>query len=123
MGDGVMDVFQVLFWLASPFVMHPELTFVVAALFAVLLVASPLRTERFRPRYHVTMLIAMVAWIMFGLNEFQARANGWNIRVDLLFGLPILLAVTLVAAWTSIDFWRRRESGRGEPQINADERE
>jgi hypothetical protein len=78
---------------------HPEHDYVVAALFAILFVASLVRSGTFQPRRHLVMLFAVVAWLLFGLNEVQAQANGWNIRADLLFSWPIVLAVSIAAAW------------------------
>lgn len=97
---------KVLFWPATLFIECPQLAFVVAAVFAVLLLASPLRTGRWRTRYHLVQLLAFVAWILFGLNEIQARAAGWNIRVDLLLTMPLMLLLTSAAVWSAVSFWR-----------------
>lgn len=87
---------------------HPEYAYVVASLFAVLFVASLLRAGTFQPRRHLVILFAVVAWMLFGLNEVRAQANGWNIRVDLLISWPIVLAVSIAAAWTGF----RKGGGR-----------
>lgn len=100
-------VFKVLFALIEPIVLHPERAFMVAAMFAILFVVSLVRTGTFKPR-HLVMLLAVLAWVLFGLNEVQAQAKGWNIRVDLLVSCPVVLAVSIAAAWSGFRIGRRR---------------
>lgn len=84
----------------EPLILHPDRAYLVAALFAILFVASLLRSRTFKLRRHLAMLLAVLAWVLFGLNEQQAQAHGWNIRIDLFVTWPIVLAVSLAAAWT-----------------------
>lgn len=113
-------VFEVLYAPIAPIVLHPERAFMVAALFAILFVVSLLRTGTFKPR-HLVMLFAVLAWVLFGLNEVQAQANGWNIRVDLLVSCPVVLAVSIAAAWTGFRKDRSRVAGDQNAQKSPDE--
>lgn len=45
------------------------------------------------------MMSAALLWILFGLFEQQANAQGWNIRVDLLLSWPVLFIVSVASAW------------------------
>ncbi len=46
---------------------------------------------------------AVLAWLLFGVNEYYARKNGWDIRIDLLLGAPLLYLVTLTGVARGID--------------------
>lgn len=85
----------------QPFLWHPERAYLLAALFVVLLIASLARFRTFKP-HHLVMLFAALLWMLFGMNEVQAKANGWDIRVDVLVTWPILFAVSIGAAWTAL---------------------
>ncbi len=95
-------VIQILFGPIQPFVWHPGRAYFVAASFAVLLAVSLLAGGGFKARVHGMILTACILWVLFGLNEHQARAKGWNIRVDLLLFWPILLVVSVASAWRGV---------------------
>ena len=82
----------------EPFLRHPERAYGMAALFAILLAVSLARCRTLKPR-HLVMLIAVVAWGLFGWNEVRAELAHWDIRIDLLVTWPIVLAVSIAAAW------------------------
>ena len=49
------------------------------------------------------LLVAAIAWGLFALAEWSAKAQGANIRVDLFVTCPLLLVVT---AWAlTASFW------------------
>ena len=81
------------------FIWHPERIAIVAGLFLVGYLA--LRwSSRFRAW---PLLVAAVAWGLFALAEWSAKAEGANIRVDLFFTAPLLLVVTVWALTAT--FW------------------
>lgn len=86
----------------TPFVGHPERSFIMAIGFVVFLALSRWRSRRPRPLTQVTLLVTALLWMAFGYWEFQAMQNEWNIRVDLLFAWPVLAAVSAVSAWLGI---------------------
>ena len=96
------SILQILFSPIQPFVGHPERAFIMAGVFVILLVASAIRAEGFKPRIHRIILMAVVLWVLFGLNENQAKAKGWDIRVDLLLFYPVLFVLSISAAWRGI---------------------
>jgi hypothetical protein len=96
-----MDTFfKFLFLPIEPFIMHPERAWLVAGLFGLLFVVSWAGARRFRLKYHVVMLLAVLAWSAFGVMEQQATVHGWNIRVDLLVSAPVILILTIAALWS-----------------------
>lgn len=100
-------VLRILFLPLTPFIGHPERAWLVAGLFAILLIllarVRPGRLWRLLP-----ILLAAFAWGGFGHLEQVAIAHGWNIRVDLLLITPILLVVTTWASWAAISLATRR---------------
>lgn len=101
---------KALFVLLGPFVSHPERAYLAAALFAALLAGSVAQARRLSLWRHLPLLLAAVVWGGFGLIEQQAMANGWNIRVDLFVTGPIVLAVSIWAAWANLRRGSRRKS-------------
>jgi len=95
-------VIKAFFALSDPLHLHPERAFLVAGLFAILFVASLLRTRKFRPGRHLVQLFAVLIWVFIGVMEGLGMANGWNIRVDLLVTLPLAFVVSLAAAFTGL---------------------
>jgi len=93
------EVLKIFYAPVEPFGGHPERSYLMAALFAILLAASLARCKGFKPR-HIVMLLAVISWGLFGWIEVQALATGSNIRIDLLVTWPIVLAVSIAAAWT-----------------------
>ena len=89
-------VMKALYAPAEAVVGHPERAYLVAGLFAALSLASLLR-RRASQRRPVVVFLATFLWLLFGLNEERARAQGWDIRVDVLFAWPIVLAVSIWA--------------------------
>jgi hypothetical protein len=105
MADGEVamgTVFQILFGLAAPFVQHPERSWMMAALFAMLLIGAVARERRLLVGRQLTMLLAAIAWGIFGLLESWAVANGYNIRVDMLVSWPIVLLLSGVGLWAGL---------------------
>ena len=89
------QVFEFLFAGAQPFVWHPGRAWLVAGAF---LLAGAVVRAAFRGRKWTWPLLASaVAWFLFGCNEYVAHARGWDIRVDLLFGWPVLLVWSIAS--------------------------
>jgi hypothetical protein len=97
-----------LYSLAQPFVWHPVRILLVAAAWLVLALAL-FRAAR-RP-----LLVAAIAWAVFGLLEFTAWRERADIRVDLLFTWPALCLITTTCIVVAVRRVRNpRDSERGE---------
>ncbi len=103
-------VMKVLYGPIQPFIWHPERAYFVAMGFAILWAVSVWHSEKFRRRIHVSMLSATLLWVLFGLNEYQAKAAGWNIRVDILLSWPVLFAISVASAWLGIQEFVARKT-------------
>jgi hypothetical protein len=85
----------------SYFNWHPTRAFVVSLIFWGLLLLSYI-LQGWRPQVRtLPMFIVALAWVLFGLLEYQAYRERANIRVDYLFTWPALLLVTAVC----FGFW------------------
>ena len=78
------------------FIEHPERAYLIAIGFAILFAISVVRMGNANRCTQMGMLFAAILWAAFGLNEqqFQGQGQGANIRVDLLFSWPPLIAVS-----------------------------
>ncbi len=87
--------------LANFFVGEPLRAYAVAGIFCMMFGFSFLVSHRFRAGLHLPPAVACVAWFLFGLNEFFAKENGWNIRIDLLILWPgiMTLSATCTIIW------------------------
>lgn len=108
------SLLQMLFVTATPFLKHPELASVMAAFFVVLSGVSWLRSHKFKCGQQILLLITAVSWVLFGMNEFIAKAQGWDIRVDLLVTWPALCILTIASLWAG---WLRRERATPQNQL------
>ena len=89
------DFFQILFFPAQLFIYWPYLAFLVCGMFTALFVITFRIVGRFRGSIHIPVGLAVIFWIIFGINEIMA--NGANIRIDLLFLWPNLSILSLWA--------------------------
>ena len=86
---------------ANYFNWHPWRAFGVSLIFwGLLLLTFILRARQPHVRA-LPLLIAALAWVLFGLLEYEAYRERANIRVDLLVTWPALLLVTVVCC----GFW------------------
>lgn len=77
------------------FVWHPGRVFAVSLVFwGWLLLSAVLRASHPSVRA-LPPLVAALAWVLFGLMEYEAYRERANIRVDLLVTWPALWAVTI----------------------------
>lgn len=123
-------VFQIFFAPIQPFVWNPGRAYFMAASFAVLLAVSLLAGGGFKARVRGMILTACILWGLFGFNEHQARAKGWDIRVDLLLFWPILSVVSVASAWRGVrgmltgeknnENANKASDGTSEPASDAD---
>ncbi len=93
---------RVVYGPAQPFLWHPERAQLVAVAFALLCAVSCLHWKQTKLRTPILCALATVAWIAFGWNEQRAQLHRWDIRVDLLFDWPPLMALSVAAAWLGI---------------------
>lgn len=82
-----MDFYAPAVWFQN----HPERSLIIGGAFILLSAfANRGRGEKIkRPA-----LIAGVAWLLYGINEFVANRQRADIRVDLVLFWPVLLIVT-----------------------------
>ena len=98
--DSLLDL---LYAPIQPFVWHEERAFIVAFVFAGLIVFRTIANkEKFTLRSIWPLLLALVAWILFGINEYIAHSNKANIRIDLLFFGPVMMAISLYAMYSFV---------------------
>ena len=98
---------------ANYFNWHPWRAFGVSLIFWALLLLS-LILRGWRPRVRtMPLLVAALAWALFGLLEYQAYRERANIRVDLLVTWPALLLVTVACCgvWLYSLFTVRDQAG------------
>lgn len=85
------NLLELLFAPLQPFVGQAHRAFLVAVFFVVLTVFAKL-TDKAPSRSYWSMILAVFAWVLFGINEYVAHVNKSNIRIDLLlFGPPIIV--------------------------------
>ncbi len=86
-----------IFWkVANYFNWHPFRAFAVSLIFWCLLLFSYI-LRGWRPQVRtLPMLIAAIAWLLFGLLDYWTYRERAYIRLDLLITLPAILLVSAV---------------------------
>lgn len=112
---------RIFYGLSQPFIFHPERAYFTAVAFAILLAVAVRRSGEFKPSIHIFMMLGVLLWMLFGLNEHQAMANGWNIRVDILLFWPVLFVVTVASTWFGIRSIVGRKSKVGNESISTED--
>jgi len=120
-------LFQLVFGPCTLFVGHPENGLLMAMSFAILLVVSILRSKEIMTLTHLLLLASAGLWVGYVWWEFHAQQQGWNIRVDILCIWPVLLLISMAAAWRgirSVAFSKHQEpindKGVGDPSPRTD---
>lgn len=90
-------IFYFVFGPAGLFVGSPLPGLLMAISFAILLVASVIRSRMIMTGTHLLLLVAVCLWVVQSMWEFHALGMGWNIRVDIMFWWPVLMPITLAA--------------------------
>ncbi len=91
-----MSQFSLLFGIQSD-------AYTVACFFYLLLtIRAALRANNSKAKSSRPLSVAIIAWILFGINEYVAHVYGTNIRVDLLFLSPIILVISVYATGSFI---------------------
>lgn len=94
------SLMRIAFLMAQPFMLYPELAYLMAMAFMVLFVVSTLQTEKYTSPVPLGILFTSVCWVGFGL--LMRRYQGAEIRVDVLFSWPPLLVVSLTTGCLGI---------------------
>lgn len=105
---------DVVFVPLSPFVWAPGRALVVAVGFLVVAVFLGLRRGLGLRSPALKAIVAVVAWVALAVNEYVARREGWNIRIDLLVFAPVLYGATAVGLVAWYREVRRGRESRGE---------
>ena len=96
----MIDPIEILYMPIQPFIWHPERAFLVAIIFFVMLSVMFLRKKKNKKVMLWPTMAAIVIWCIFGVNEYFAKINQWDIRVDLLILMPLVLFVSLFSIFT-----------------------
>lgn len=93
---------EILFAPFQPFVLAPWRALGVAVVF-LLMSIDVTRRHGFHPYSAARVWVATAAWVLIAMNEYVARRNGWNIRIDLILLVPLLYLATLAGfvGWLS----------------------
>ena len=106
-----MEVFfRILLFPLTPIIEQPERAFFVAVGFGVFAVICILYSGNVKRFSHFFILCTTLLWVLFGLHEMQAKAAGWNIRVDLLITWPILLLASIASAVLGLSNFREGQA-------------
>jgi hypothetical protein len=87
---------------ANFFVWQEGHIWAVSAVFGLLFLAALRLKTRYPQIRCLPLLIACLVWIAYGFWEHWAHIKRANIRVDLLFGWPILFSGTAIAILLSV---------------------
>lgn len=82
---------------AGFFVWQPVHIWLISALFGVVFLAALVMKRRYAEIRCLPLLIAFLVWLAYGFWEREAVIQKWDIRVDLLFGWPLLFCGTAIA--------------------------
>ena len=93
-------ILHVIYGPCVPFIGHPEVSYLMAMVFGILLAVSILRSGKSERGTQLGIVFAAVLWVIFGL--LDQRYQGMNIRVDTFFLWPPVFVVSLVAPWFAI---------------------
>ena len=95
--------FELLYAPIQPFVWHPEKAFYVSLIFIALLVIDIVAHKGYiRIKQLWPLLLAFVSWLLFGVNEYIAHSNKTDIRIDLLFFGPLIMAISIFAIYSFV---------------------
>lgn len=87
----------------QPLAWHPERAFIVALIFLALLIISVLVNKgKIRVKFVWPLLLAFCSWVLFGINEYIALSNKTDIRIDLLFFEPVIMAISIFAIYSFV---------------------
>ena len=103
------SLLELLYAPIQPFVWHEERAFIAAFVFIALIVFSIIVNKgKVSLRGLWPLLLAFCAWILFGINEYIAHSNKANIRIDLLFFGPVIMAISVFAIYSFVKglIWR-----------------
>ena len=89
-------IFYFVFGPANLFVGHPERGLQMAICFAILLVAAIVRSRKIMTSTHFLLLASTGLWALQSIEEVYAQQKGWDIRVDIFFLWPPLVAISIL---------------------------
>ena len=107
----MLDSFlELLYAPIQPLVWHPERAFIIAFFFLGLLFINIfINKGKIRIRFEWPMILAFSSWVLFGVNEYIAHSNKTDIRIDLLFFGPLIMAISIFAIFSFVISLFRRE--------------
>jgi hypothetical protein len=79
------------------FVWQPGHIWAISAVFGVLFLAALMAKTRYPQVRCLPLFIAFLVWLAYGFWEREAVIQRWDIRVDILFGWPLLFGGTAIA--------------------------
>jgi hypothetical protein len=84
------------------FVWHPGRMWAVSAVFGVLFLAAIMAKPRYQGLHCLPLFIAFIIWLALGFLEYDAWIHKANIRIDVVFGWPVVFAVTALLITFSV---------------------
>jgi len=97
------SLLKILYAPIQPFVWHPERAVIMGFVFiGLLIIAVIFNNGKIKMKLVWPLLLAFFSWLLFGVNEYIAYSNKSNIRIDLLFFGPLIMAISLFAMYTFI---------------------
>ena len=108
-------IVKLLYGLATPFIWHPERSYLMALGFGILFAVSIWRSGKSARGTQLGYLFAAFLWVIFGL--LDQRYQEFDLRVDTVFTWPPVLAVSVVAAWFAIRSFTARKRAPRNPGL------
>lgn len=99
-------------------VWQPTHIWAISAIFFVMFLAALAAKFRYSQLRCLPLFIISIVWLAYGFWERQAVISRWDIRVDLLFGWPLLFGGTLVAIVFSVQSLIRAVENNGKNKKN-----
>jgi len=97
------SLLELLYAPIQPLVWHPERAIIIAFVFIGLLIINAIINKgKLRLKLVWPLLLAFISWLLFGINEYIAHSNKANIRIDLLFFGPLIMAISLFSIYKFI---------------------
>lgn len=109
MGESSANLF---FAPIQPFIWNPTGCFIVASVFALLLILSLSGSPMQKRPWMWGFVVPAGVWVAFGWYESEMRRQQTAIHIDVLFLAPLLYLVTAVGVGAWLGAWLQEPKGR-----------
>lgn len=105
----MIDPIELLYMPIQPFVWHPERAFFIALIFLIMLIVIFLRKRKNQRIKIWATALAVIIWVIFGVNEYFAYINRWDIRIDLLILTPLVFIISAISIFVwCLGFFKKK---------------